>query len=330
MIDYSELKVSDIKNMLVSNGLITEEEAKNIKGKGAWVGKHQELMMNTDHMSKVVEELEHLNLTIDNTDNDSNVKDEAVNETIPESVVESRTVEYTSPEWSNFVMSFFKPNELHNGNPTVQGLRRVAELLLGRIVISGPIDVRSTMTMEGVGKAVVIYELQIEWKLGIEPYITISANSSGDLPVRVFRATASSWSGNTDDEFAVFPEAMAETRAEGRALRKALRVDSVCAEEITGKDTAQIAQMAQESREKTSSGNWPEDTSITDHQTNTINVLCDRLNIDVLKFINLGDKKYESLEQVQRSTAANMIKHLNKYQSTGEDSVEIPKEIMKL
>ena len=57
-----------------------------------------------------------------------------------------------------------------------------------------------------------------------------------------FCDVADSWEGNTDDMFCVYSTATAATRAEGRALRKALRLRVVAAEEVTKKDTAKIAQ----------------------------------------------------------------------------------------
>jgi len=89
--------------------------------------------------------------------------------------------------------------------------------------------------------------------------------------------------------FAVFPESIAETRAEGRALRRALRINVVCADELTKKDTAAIVQ--QQKVSKPTTGEWEEESPITDQQINTIQLMCNRLGIDVTKFINSGSKE---------------------------------------
>jgi len=55
-----------------------------------------------------------------------------------------------------------------------------------------------------------------------------------------YSEVADSWEGNTDDMFCAFAVAIASTRAEARALRKALKIKGVAAEELTKKDTAKI------------------------------------------------------------------------------------------
>ena len=64
--------------------------------------------------------------------------------------------DYLSPEWDAYVMSQFEPNELIDGYPNVAGLRRVAELLLGPILESGPSQVFPVVG-NGAGRATVVY-----------------------------------------------------------------------------------------------------------------------------------------------------------------------------
>ena len=55
---------------------------------------------------------------------------------------EEKTIpDYLSPEWDAYVMEQFAPHELMDGHPNAAGLRRVAELLLGPIIESGPTQV---------------------------------------------------------------------------------------------------------------------------------------------------------------------------------------------
>jgi hypothetical protein len=49
------------------------------------------------------------------------------------------------------------------------------------------------------------------------------------------------------------------------------------------------------------------------------------MNIDVLKFINIGEKTYSKLNDVSKKTAINMIKLLNDYQN---NSKPIPANIL--
>jgi hypothetical protein len=195
-------------------------------------------------------------------------------------------------------------------------------LVLGEIVQAGPIEVKTTMDPNDVGKAVVTYEVVIAWKLDAGPYID-PLNDQNFLPTKVFKAVGSSWVGNTDDTYAVFPEAIAETRAEGRALRRALRLGVVCSDELTSKNTAEIVRQRSE---KATDGNWDETDIITDTQINGIKIMCDRLGISENKFVNSGSKTYNSINDISRKTAASMIKRLNEYQN---GSIEIPTNILK-
>ena len=56
-------------------------------------------------------------------------------------VIASDAPAMTDPEWNDYVMSMFTDKEMYNGNPLVNGLRRVAEVVLGPIVYSGPTQV---------------------------------------------------------------------------------------------------------------------------------------------------------------------------------------------
>ncbi len=131
-------------------------------------------------------------------------------------VIQSK-VSVTDIEWNDYVMGHFSEKELFDGRPLCAGLRRVAELLLGKIVSSKPTQVfPPSNTGEEIGRATGVWEVIFE-------------------DMSVFSDVADAWEGNTDDTFCVFNTATAATRAEGRALRKALRLKTVAAEEMTTK-----------------------------------------------------------------------------------------------
>ena len=109
----------------------------------------------------------------------------------------------TDPEWNEYVMSMFTDKEMYNGNPLVNGLRRVAEVVLGPIVYSGPTQVFPPQRDDHHGRATVVFS--VEFQNGMR-----------------FSEVADCWEGNTDDMFCAYAIATASTRAEGRALRKAL------------------------------------------------------------------------------------------------------------
>lgn len=312
-IDYAKITVGKIKDMLVEEGRFTKEEIDtlNVTGKKNWVNIHKGI---TDTNNEVVWDIEN---ELDNLIEDVEDSKVVVEPTI---VKDPDIPNYKDAGWNDYVMAQFAPEELIDGKyPNVNALRRMVELLLGEISFSGPIKTESTMDPNHSGKATVVYQVTIDWTLGA---FYDGAIGQEGYPQKTFTSIASSWTGNTDDMFAVFPESIAETRAEGRALRRALRINVVCADELTKKDTAAIVQQQQNSQPTT--GEWEENDLISDAQIKTITTLCNRLDINITKFINSGSKTYPSIDKVTRATAAGMMKQLNRFQSSGSDSIDIP------
>jgi len=203
-----------------------------------------------------------------------------------------------SPEWHDYAMSHFEDNELIDGNPVCAGLRRVSELLLGTIVESGPDVVFPASDNDGPGRATVVFKVVFNWKnLGY---------------YKTFKEVADVWHGNTDDLFCAHPVATASTRAEGRALRKALKIRALAAEELARKD---IVEIVQKSVSKSTDGEYDPDDRITPQQIQFIDKRCALLDISVTNFINSGENNYRSINDVKRDRAKNMIKLLNQYQN---------------
>lgn len=222
-----------------------------------------------------------------------------------------------SPEWHEFVMSKFLDSELVeiNGDkyPNCYGLRRVVELLIGDIVESKPTQIFMSpdSTTNNPGRVTVLYEVCLRSHHQDGSLITI-----GDV--------AEVFSLNCDDLFLAYPAATACTRAEGRCLRKALKLRCVAAEEITrNKDVAKAVRQVTNSAP--TDGSYREEDPISGAQTNLLTNKCKEMNIDVLKFINIGEKTYAKLNDVSKKTAINMIKLLNDYQN---NSKPIPANIL--
>lgn len=203
--------------------------------------------------------------------------------------------DYLSPEWHDYVMGHFEPHELIDGNPVVAGLRRVAELLLGDIISSKPIDV-FPVAGDKHGRATVVYEVQFRWK--IKP---LQQHPPSDI--RTYADVADVWHGNTDDLFYAHSPATASTRAEGRALRKALKIRALAAEELTKKDPSKI--IADDSH-------GGDNERIAIEQYNYIVNKCKALDIDIIKFINSGGRTYRSIYEVSRETGVKMTQSLQK------------------
>ena len=203
--------------------------------------------------------------------------------------------DYLSPEWDSFVMSQFAPFEMMDGCPKTLGLRRVAELLLGDIISSKPVQV-FPVEGNGPGRATVVYEVQIQWKTTGPGLFSPRVLSN---VVRTFGDSADVWHGNCDLLFAAYAPATACTIAEGRALRKALRLRKLAAEEVSKDNVEEV--MAQETSEK-----------ISNDQLNFLDNKCKKLDINVFAFINSGEQQYRSIYDVTRDTAAKMIKELTR------------------
>lgn len=207
-----------------------------------------------------------------------------------------------SPEWHDYAMTLFHPSELVDGHPLVSGLRRVAEVVMGPIVFSGPTQVYPVQAETHHGRATVVFT--VRFANGME-----------------YAEVADSWEGNTDDMFCAFAVAIASTRAEARALRKALKIKGVAAEELTKKDTAKIVRDI--SNQKSSSdGDYNDQDRMSDAQYNFINVKCKQLNINgslLFKQFNADNHK-----KVSKKIASDIIDKLNDYQ---RDKSSIPEDI---
>ncbi len=193
----------------------------------------------------------------------------------------------TDKEWGDYVMSQFAEDELFEGNPNVDGLTRVTELLIGEIVGSKS-TVKQSPVYDNSGK---MQPAVVEHEITILPY---NSNTT-----RIYCGVADCFPENTEATYARFPTAMASTRAKGRALRDALRLKKVAAEELTTLDVSTF----------TGEGN------VTKDQLNFINVICQRNDINPTKFINMGAKTYKQLKDISRETASKMVAELSRLQS---------------
>lgn len=214
----------------------------------------------------------------------------------------------TDPEWTAYVMSHFQDNEKNkDGHPYVSGLRRVARLLIGPI-LSSKAKVIQPAVYVGESKSrldVATVEYEIAFACSQD-----TRHTSGSAYTVIYSDCAECSIYNTDPQFARFPVAMASTRAEGRCLRKALQLQGVvCAEEVTVVPVEESGV----------------DGGIVPTQITFINSLCNRLKIDVMKYINSGKKKYKSIEFIDYGTADKMCEHLSELQRTNN----VPKAFLK-
>lgn len=229
---------------------------------------------------------------------------EAIDTSVKDKIVADTPVR-SSPEWNDYVMSLFEDDELFDGRPTCNGLRRVAELVIGPVVASRPSQVFPPSNGDEIGRATVVWEVIFE---------------NGQL----FSDVADCWEGNTDDTFCVFNTATAATRAEGRALRKALGIKTVAAEEMTSKNTAGVVKELSSKRNSSTEGEYDDSQRMTDPQANFIDVKAKQLDINVAEFFKIVFKLNVN-RKIDKRQASAAIERLNEYQ--GDNSL-IPEEIL--
>ena len=196
----------------------------------------------------------------------------------------------SSPEWSEYVLSRFEHDEMVDGNPTVDGLRRITELVLGPIVET-KIDILQIPTKENEGRATATCR------------ITVFAENE-----RTSTGSGDAWHKNTDMPYSKFPVAMAETRAEGRALRRLLQLRKVVAAE-------ELSVAANEEEEDYS-------TAINDNQINFIDVMCKSvgrgLDINVEAMVKAKHPQCKTIKSLTHNEASSLIQMLSHYQQNME------------
>lgn len=250
-----------------------------------------------------------------NTLNDDNqMVENELNQQSDEEAADQQPIRprYIDPGWHYFVMTQFVPEELDpKGNPKVDGLRRVAEGLLGQIVESRPVQSSSDSSLAAVN-----WILIIEWACD-NPYIDIGDREP--LPRRIFGAFADASKENCKSPYNKFLSSLADTRAESKCLRRALRLRCISSEEAELGETNTF-------EEEVSDGNYNGEAPINPQQIMMVSVLSQRLGIDQDK---LSVKTYnKQVKLLTKENAANLIILLNKYQtSVKEQSSEIPDDV---
>jgi len=208
---------------------------------------------------------------------------------------------FNSEKWSEWVISQFADDELENGAPTCDGLRRVAEDVIGPIAKVEVIK-NDTPSVSNKGNATVVVGVTIE------PVMLESHPRHGSYIYVEDLADANRL--NTPEEIFKHPSATAGTRAESRVYRKMLRLRKV----LTAEELA--------SNESNLDESWSPSTPITDQQITVIEMLCKRTDMNVLEFINCGDSKYVCVEQISEQSAQKMLQYLNRIQRKDADRPE--------
>jgi hypothetical protein len=218
----------------------------------------------------------------------------AKNKAPTETVAESTAV--PSPhdlEWTDYVLTLLSDDEKIAGNPTTDGLRRIFEVALNCRLMSSTSTVAQSPSPDNEKRATVVHSL------------TYRLNPDKPDPegfnIQTVDGSADVYWGNCDKIYRNHPVAVAETRAEGRALRRALKLRKVvAAEEISS------------TIEDDPDGDTV--SKITSNQINFIDVIAKRIDINPLRVVASLGIEEKNIKNIDYSHGISIIRELSKLQ----------------
>jgi hypothetical protein len=220
-----------------------------------------------------------------------------------EPVVETPVVTPNDQGWTDHVLSLLSDDEKIKGNPTTDGLRRIFEIALDCVVIGADSTVVQSPDPSNEKRATVVHNLSYVLKN--------LPQDQEDIKYRSVSGAADVYWGNCDKIFRNHPVAVAETRAEGRALRRALKLRKVVAAE-------EIAENIEDNVDGLNV------SKISSNQINFIDVLSKRLNINTISLFGSLDLVYDSIYNINHEDAVSAIQKLNQYQ---QDLSSLPESL---
>lgn len=209
---------------------------------------------------------------------------------------ETKIINSSDIDWTDHVLSLLQDDEKIGGNPTTDGLRRIFEQALNCTLIKAESTVAQSPSVDNERRATVVHSLT---------YL-----HDGNL--KTVSGAADVYWGNCDKIYRNHPVAVAETRAEGRALRRALKLRKVVAAEELAKD------IDTEHLEENNIG------KINTTQINFFDVFGKRLNINILKLLSKLAIDSKNIYNISYDDAVKTITALSSYQQTND----IPSDII--
>ena len=277
------ITVQDLRSSLLAAGYSAEEVAA-IKGKAnleVALAEHRDTYVtNAPTIKDVVDEA---------LDNLEPVDDDEAGETITDE--EQEFFDNDGHLNRELLLEQLTDKEKVEGHPTVNGLRRLINDYVGWIQ-SNISKVVQCPTPDNNKRATVEVEVEIHFRNGMSTIVGGCADVCSD---------------NTVPPYHLHPVATAETRAEGRAYRKALNLNITTAEEM---------------------GSFTESVGFEEIQPAQIKMirnLCKRCDINLDRFLTTHNLTDETLSKTSRDDGSEMCKKLSDYQSLDE----IPEDIKK-
>jgi LSD1 subclass zinc finger protein len=196
------------------------------------------------------------------------------------------------PEWSEYLLDQLGDHELINGAPTVDGLRRITEKCFGEIIES-----RSNIVEPPRGdnslRCTICHTLIIVKHRTLR---TVRIDGCVDV-----------LHSKTPYPFKDHLVATADTRAEGKALRRALKIRVITAEELQSESEEEVL-ISEE--------------GINDQQILAINQLCKRLDVNVKALVHTKCQAAEKINEINNLEARLLISQLSEFQRKPESIEE--------
>ena len=210
------------------------------------------------------------------------------------------TVSPNDLDWTDHVLSQLSDDEKIAGNPTTDGLRRIFEQVLDCVVLSAESEIVQSPTVDNERRATVVHNLT---------YVLNNDSLPDLLRKRSVSGAADVYWGNCDKVYRNHPVAVAETRAEGRALRRALKLRKVVAAEELAKEVDHIdADSA---------------SKINNTQINFLEVFGKRLNISIPKLLDKLAIDSKNIYNISYDDAVKTITTLSSYQQSNDIPTDI-------
>lgn len=193
----------------------------------------------------------------------------------------------TNLEWTKFLIKQLSKDELINGRPTCDGVRRLFDVYFGDL-LSCEMKVIDHPRIENNNRATVQCSIKYQKHnaLGYTYEISDVADCSNE---------------NTKEPYCKFPSATAATMAEGRCLRKAMRFKVITNEESQSLSSEDIREQS-------------EIALATDNQKKLVVKMSERNKIDIVKLLNSTEGiKSKSLDVLSDREAKELIILLNRY-----------------
>ena len=210
------------------------------------------------------------------------------------STTSTNKIDINSLEWNDHVLGLLSEDEKIDGNPTTDGLRRIFEIALDCTVIESISQVVQSPDPNNEKRATVVHS--IGYILNSQASDQVNLNMK-----KVVSGAADVYWGNCDKIYRNHPVAVAETRAEGRALRRGLKLRKVVAAEELAKNIEDDP-------------NGDNVDKISDQQINFIDVLSKRSNINITELLLDMSIDPTNIRSISHDTAVSIIRELSKHQ----------------